>query len=185
MSLPAALRVNANLNFPATVRGSGPVTIAKANGIWTVGFTIAQLAPMPAGDPATRLVLIYDLTTQTFMQTTISNLIATATSGLRIVTAAGAVVIVATDQTILVNKTVGAATDINLPTSASRAGVPVIVKDYKGDAGTNNIRFVANGVETLDGLSQAAADAIGLTKITMGYGTRGAYPLSAGGWYFR
>lgn len=185
MSLPAALRVNANLNFPATVRGNGPVTIAKADGIWTVGFTIAQLAAMPAGDPSTRLVLVWDITTSTFMQTTISNLIATATSGLRIVTAAGPIVIVSTDQTILVNKTVGAATDINLPTSASRAGVPVIVKDYKGDASVNNIRFVTTGVETLDGFVQAAADAAGISKITMNYGTKGAYPLAAGGWYLR
>ena len=37
--LPARIRVNATFPFPALVQGSGPVTVSKANGIWTIGFT--------------------------------------------------------------------------------------------------------------------------------------------------
>ena len=38
MSIPPNIRVNAAFPFPALVQGSGPITITKANGIWTVGF---------------------------------------------------------------------------------------------------------------------------------------------------
>ena len=40
MNLPANIRVNAQLPFPAMVTGTGPITIGKVNGIWQVGFTI-------------------------------------------------------------------------------------------------------------------------------------------------
>ena len=56
----------------------------------------------------------------------------------RVVTAAGAVTVATTDDIIVVNKTVGAATTVNLVSSPA-TGAMVTVKDGKGDAGTNNI----------------------------------------------
>ena len=38
MSLPETIRTNFNVNFPASVIGSGPVVIAKQNGVWTIGL---------------------------------------------------------------------------------------------------------------------------------------------------
>jgi len=38
MTFPADIRVNAAFPFPALVQGNGPVTVAKASGIWTIGF---------------------------------------------------------------------------------------------------------------------------------------------------
>lgn len=46
MALPARLRVNAAFPFPALVQGSGPVTVSKSNGIWTIGFTAAPADPV-------------------------------------------------------------------------------------------------------------------------------------------
>jgi hypothetical protein len=46
------IRSNLNMPFPSTVIGQGPVTIGKANGIWTVNLninTIGQLGTLPAG----------------------------------------------------------------------------------------------------------------------------------------
>jgi hypothetical protein len=57
--------------------------------------------------------------------------------GVRVVTAAGAVTVAATDETIVVNKTVGAATVVNLP--AGVLGRRYTIKDGKGDAAANNI----------------------------------------------
>ena len=37
-SLPANIRVNAAFPFPALITATGPVTLSKSNGIWTVGF---------------------------------------------------------------------------------------------------------------------------------------------------
>lgn len=57
--------------------------------------------------------------------------------GTRVVTAAGAVTVTATDETVIVNKTVGAATTVNLP--AGVTGRTYTIKDGKGDANVNNI----------------------------------------------
>lgn len=60
----------------------------------------------------------------------------------RVVTAAGTVTIDADDADIVViNKTVGAATTVNLPSAASRSR-PIMIVDGKGDAATNNITIV-------------------------------------------
>ena len=60
-------------------------------------------------------------------------------TAIRVITAAGAVTVSATtDYYVCVNKTVGAATTVNLPASPV-TGLTYIIKDCKGDANTNNI----------------------------------------------
>ncbi len=69
----------------------------------------------------------------------------------RIVTDAGAVTIDADDADIIyINKTVGAATTVDLPASATRSK-PVRIVDRKYDAATNNITIDAFGSETIMG----------------------------------
>lgn len=82
---------------------------------------------------------------------------------LRIVTAAGAVTLTSADGIVEVNKTVGAATTVNLPSS------PVIgqiqyVKDAKGDAAVNNITLTPPS-GNIDGSSTLVIDS--------NYGSRG------------
>lgn len=55
----------------------------------------------------------------------------------RVVIAAGAVTVSATDDIIVVNKTSGASTVVNLPTGV--LGRTLVIKDGKADASTNNI----------------------------------------------
>lgn len=87
-TIAANIRVNAQVPFPALVTGSGPVTIAKANGIWTLGLDINDLAPLPVGaDPATKLLLLYDQVSGSFQQVamgSIASFITLSTSGLAI-----------------------------------------------------------------------------------------------------
>ena len=59
-------------------------------------------------------------------------------NAVRTITASGAVTVATTDYFLCVNKTVGAATAVNLP-STPATGQTFIVKDCKGDAATNNI----------------------------------------------
>lgn len=79
----------------------------------------------------------------------------------REVTAAGAVTVDAADADIIfINKTVGAATAVTLPSAASRTS-PVMIIDGKGDANTNNITIspqtgekiyaITNGTHIIDG----------------------------------
>lgn len=56
----------------------------------------------------------------------------------RVVTAAGAVTVTSADYYVMINKTVGAATTVNLPSSPV-VGQTHVIKDKKGDAATNNI----------------------------------------------
>ena len=71
------------------------------------------------------------------------------TAAVRVVTAAGAITVTANDYAIVVNKTVGAATTVNLFASPA-TGTTIIIKDGKGDAGTNAIT-VTPAAGTIDG----------------------------------
>jgi hypothetical protein len=79
---------------------------------------------------------------ETFSGAKTFSAIITNTSGrvrnVRVVTAAGAVTVATTDDIIVVNKTSGAATVVNLPPTPT-TGQFYIIKDGKGDASTNNI----------------------------------------------
>jgi hypothetical protein len=69
----------------------------------------------------------------------------------RLVTAAGAVTVIAADADIIVvKKTVGAATTVNLPSADDRTR-PVKIVDGKGDALTNNITVVPSSGESIAG----------------------------------
>ena len=52
--------------------------------------------------------------------------------------------------TVRVNKTVGSATTLVMPTSATKQG-DVLISDWKNDAGTNNITIVMSGSDILPG----------------------------------
>jgi hypothetical protein len=94
----------------------------------------------------------------------------------REVTAAGDIDVETDDFIIGVNKTVGAATTVNFPPSADRDGSAVILKDIKGDAGTNPITPAFDGGELCDGLSGSSF------VINVNYGTIAFYPRD-NGWY--
>lgn len=75
----------------------------------------------------------------------------------RTVTAAGAVTITADDaDDIIIAKTVGAATTVALPLSASRIK-PIKIVDGKPDANTNNITITVQTGETLYGVVNGTA----------------------------
>jgi hypothetical protein len=69
-----------------------------------------------------------------------------------VVTGAGAYT-AANETIIVVNKTSGAATTINLPPVIAGQTPVIIVKDGKGDASTHNITVTPHGSDTIDGAS--------------------------------
>lgn len=68
---------------------------------------------------------------------------------LRVVTATGTIIVSTSDNIVVVNKTIGAASPVTLPSSPATHQY-VVVKDGKGDANTNNITISGNG-KTIDG----------------------------------
>jgi hypothetical protein len=184
MTLPANIRTNIGAPFPALVKGLAFIVVSKQNGIWTIqpNYPALQQSAQIV-DPTKSEVVIFNTVTGQYTVISLAQLSAATQNIYRIVTAAGDVPVAASDITILMNKAVGAATNIDLPTSASRAGLPVTVKDYKGDANANNITFVPAAGETIDGFSAAASIANGVALIDINYGKKTLFPLTSGGWY--
>jgi hypothetical protein len=81
----------------------------------------------------------------------------------RTVTTAGAALFDATtDDILFINKTVGAATVVNLPVASTRGqGRMVTIIDAKWDADVNNITITPNGAETILGLATWVIGSIG------------------------
>jgi hypothetical protein len=77
---------------------------------------------------------------------------------------------------VIVNKTVGASTFIQLNDAITYNGRPILVKDYKGDAATNNITIEFSGGELADGESTLVIDT--------DYGLIRLNPFPAGGAWF-
>jgi len=171
----------------ATVSGGDGIAVVYGGGEYTASLDLAglsALASIAASDQDNIFFLAYNSDTNIYGRAPLSVVLdSLLLDAYRLVTAAGAVTVGTADRIILLNKTIGEATDINLPTSVSRNGVPVTVKDLRGDAATNRIRFVMSGSETLDGFPQTAADANFASIIDSNYGKRTVYPLTSGGWY--
>lgn len=162
MTLPANIRINLAAPFPSRVKGSGPVTIAKRNGVWTLGFAIANLGAMPAGtDPSTVEVLLYDTVHNTFLQTTLAALFAAAVIAPKTIgIAQSPYQVLLTDSVLFVDSS-GGPVVINLQIAAARSGRPIEIKDISGNAATggHNITIIPNGIETIEGLNPLSINA--------------------------
>src|SRR5262249_8573412 len=135
MSLPANLRINVAANFPALATGSGPITLGKINGIWTVGANGDLVASANPGVVATDFVLVWDSVAKAWRKISLSNLItqAQAVRAQRSVTASP-ITVNPTDSILNVNISTGSPT-CTLPQASSRAGAPVTFKDIGGQFG--------------------------------------------------
>lgn len=159
MTLPANIRINIGAPFPSLVKGSGPVTVAKASGIWTLGFTITNLGAMPAGtDPSTVEVLVYNTVAKVFQKTTLAAIAGSLPTPIGIAQSPYAV---QPGDTIIDVDSSGGAVVINLQPAAARAGRSISIKDISGNAATvgHNISIVPNGIETVEGLNPLPIDA--------------------------
>jgi hypothetical protein len=155
MTLPANIRVNTAVPFPALVLPSGPITISKNNGIWTIGFTIAAFGTQVplVGNYPTDFLLAWDAVNLTFFKVSITNLlssiaITTGAARTQRTTTITPIVVQVTDQIISSKITSPAA--CTLPSAVSRAGVPLTFKDL-GQATANPITLTATGGDTIDG----------------------------------
>lgn len=97
----------------------------------------------------------------------------------RVVTIAGAVTITTADDLVVVNKTVGAATVVNLPATPT-TGQTFIVHDGKGDAATNNIT-ITPAAGNINGGATLVINANYGTAVCTYNGTQWDAQVAAGG----
>jgi phosphopantothenate synthetase len=77
-----------------------------------------------------------------------------ALATVRIVTVAGPVTVLSTDQVVVVNKAAGEATLVNL-FAFPATGTRIVIKDGRGDAATNPLTIVP-AMGTIDGIATYA-----------------------------
>jgi hypothetical protein len=114
-----------DVRFPALVQALSPVLVDKTSGIYTFSFDMDALIE----------------TLATVFQPTIKD---------QHVTSAGPVAVSVDSGIVRVDQTVGASITLTLP-AASAKTCPVLISDWKGDAGTNNITITLAGAETFPG----------------------------------
>jgi len=172
MTLPANVRVNTQVPFPSLVTGTAPLTIGKANGVWSLGvsFAIVGIGTPPVANYATDYILVYDSVAKTFFRMALS-----AFGGARpqrLVTA-GPVVFLAGDQ--IVNLKLGAALTSTLPSYVTRSGFPLTLCDVTKLYGVTFFAqtFNAAAGETIDGNASVSITQPGqaITLLPMNDGT--------------
>lgn len=151
MTLPANIRVQTPVPFPALVTGSGVITVTKVNGVWTVGFNISNLNAQvpPLLNYATDYILVWDSVAQSFFRMTLSGLM-NLTRTQRNVTGSGAIAVLSTDM--IINLSISGAATISLPAYGSRNGNPITIKDAAGTlSGTVTVTITPGDATTIDG----------------------------------
>lgn len=139
-----------DVRFPAKVRAENFLTIDKANGVYTFDVDYTLLNQDAIVDPTTTIVAVFDETAGIFKQTTLSALISSAAQIEQHVTSAGPVNILPNAGIVRVDQTVGAAITLNMPLASAKTS-PVLICDWKGDAGTNPITIALSGSDTFPG----------------------------------
>jgi hypothetical protein len=147
MTLPANIRINTSVPFPSLVTGSGPITVSKVNGKWTIGFNPALFGvqTLPLANQAGDYAFVYDSVAKALILVPLTAFSAGGRPQ-RSITSSANLPIVAADSILNIN----AATDLTavVPAGASRAGAPLTFKNLPG----SHIQTLqVSGMDTFDG----------------------------------
>lgn len=151
MVAPANVRVNVQAPFPAMVTGSGPITLAKANGVWQIGINGRLINTGNPGIVATDYVIVWDDVAQAWLKISLSNLITAAAQARtqRSITASP-IVVGPTDQIFNINVASGFVA-CTLPQASTRAGLALTFKDIGGHFALHNLVLTPFAGDTIDG----------------------------------
>jgi hypothetical protein len=139
-----------DVRFPAKVQADNFLTIDRSNGIFTFDVDYTLLNEDAIIDPTTTIVAVFDKAAGIFKQTTLSALVSSAAQIEQHITAAGPVDILPNAGIVRVDQSVGAAITLNMPLASAKT-CPVLISDWKGDAGTNPITITLSGSDTFPG----------------------------------
>lgn len=146
------LKGKMDVRFPAHVAVSNFLTVTKTNGTYTFGVDYTLLGNTPINDAATSYLAVYDSADGIYKMQSVATLLQLAPYVDQHIVDPGPVTLANNVGTVRVDQTVAAAITLNLPAASSKT-CPVLIADWKGDAGTNNITIVPNGTEKIQGRS--------------------------------
>lgn len=144
------LKLKTQLRFPANVKTNNFLTAALANGTFTFGVDYTLLQAGPIVDPTTAMVAVLDGTAGLYRIVSLSSLLASTSQIDQHIVAAGPVAVMANAGIVRVDQAAGAPMVLTLPLAAVKT-CPVLISDWKGDAGTNNITINLSGADTFPG----------------------------------
>jgi hypothetical protein len=139
-----------DVRFPANIVTDAFLKVTRANGTYTFEPDYTILSDEAIIDPAQTLIAVFDEGAGIFKQISLSGLIATATQIDQHITVAGPVSVLPNAGIVRVDQAVGAAITLDMPLSAAKT-CPVLISDWKGDAGTNNITINLTGSDKFPG----------------------------------
>lgn len=145
-----ALKLKVLPRFPASIRAEKFLTVTSANSTYTFDVDYTLLSPGPVVDPTTAMVAVFDQTAGIYKIISLASLIASTTQIEQHITAAGPVDILPNTGIVRVDQATGAAITLTLPLASTKT-CPVLISDWKGDAGTNNITVNASGSDKFPG----------------------------------
>lgn len=146
----SVVKCAANVRFPAQVTAEQFIKIARANGVFAFGVDYEAVAPGVAADPDNAFIVVLDTADGIYKRASLSDLVAATTQIDQHVTSAGPVTINLNSGIVRVDQVVSAPITLTLPL-ASEKTCPVLISDWKGDAGTNNITIALSGSDTFPG----------------------------------
>lgn len=144
------IKVKNLVKFPANVIGRKFLEITNNAGAYTFDVDYTLLSPGPITDPTTSYVAVLDQSSGLYRFVSLSSLLASALQVTQTITAAGPATVLSNAGTVLVNQTVGAPITLTMP-PASVKTCDVLISDYKGDSGTNNITINLSGTDKFPG----------------------------------
>jgi hypothetical protein len=136
--------------IPANLVGDAGIVVVKNGVTYTIKPDYSLLTELLSFDPSQELVLVYNRD-GTWAKVPVSTLVNNQAGTTQVITAGASAVIGVNDKLIIMNKTVGSATTITLPSSSLKVG-PVRVVDFKGDASQSQaITINVSGADLLNG----------------------------------
>lgn len=174
--MATSLKARIRTMLPAVLQSGVGIVVTKLGLIYQITMDWSSLSSLIAYDSSAQQIITRSTVDGSFAILTITQVL-TASQTQQIKTSAGDVNVSTTDGLIIVNKTVGGATNVNLPLASSKVG-PVKVVDWKGDAGTNNITVNVTGTDKFNGNSTSmiiAADRASLVLTPLSDGSGYAY----------
>lgn len=144
------IKVKALVKFPANVVTQNFLTVTSLGGTYTFNVDYTKLGAGPIVDPTTAMVAVLDETSGSYKIVSLSSLISSTTQIEQHITAAGPVAVNNNTGIVRVDQTVGAAMTLTMGLASAKT-CPVLVSDWKGDAGTNNITINLTGSDKFPG----------------------------------
>ena len=152
MPAVANIRVNTQVPFPASVVGSGPITVAKSSGgTWTIAANGRLINTQNPGAVTTDYVLVWDDVAQAWLKVSLANLAASFTQAKtqRSVTSSP-INVLSTDQILNVNIASGIPS-CTLPAASTRGGLALTFKDVGAHFSAHPLNISLTGGDTIEG----------------------------------